>query len=220
MTGATSSGKPRLRGVFHLIAALATPLAVLALLRAIPSGSSGAGVVLGYGASMAATFGVSAAYHVPTWGPKARSWWRQLDHAAIFALVYGTYLPICRLGLPPATAEPFLTRIGWACAGGAAAELLRLPVGKPVRVILFLIIGWYGVTLLPAMLASLGPAPVALFAGGGLVYSIGAVIYALKRPNPLPGTLGHHELFHLLVIVACAMQFAVVWHVAARTPPM
>ena len=215
MTSSTPTDKPRLRGVFHLIALLATPLAIVALMT-IASGPQEMRAVVVYGAGMASTFGVSAAYHVPSWSPNARSLWRRVDHAAIFALVYGTYVPICRVGLPAATGDRFLSLIGWACVGGAVLELAQPPLGRALRAGVFLLIGWSGVTLLPTMWESLASRDLVLFVSGGIVYSIGAIIYAIKRPNPIPGTLGHHEIFHALVIAGCLLQYLVVWNVIAH----
>jgi hemolysin III len=204
---AAAPEKPLLRGVSHEIAA-GVALAAwvgLALLAAPGRPRLAANV---YGASLLTLFLVSALYHRPRWGPRARLLMRRLDHSAIFFLIAGTYTPFCLL-LPPATGERLLA-IVW---GGAALGVVRAVAWprapKALAAALYVLLGWVVVPVLPALRAALGWGSIALLAGGGAAYTLGAVVYATRRPDPAPRVFGYHEVFHALVVAAAACHFAV-----------
>ncbi len=200
--------KPLLRGVSHEVAAFFA-LAAWGLLLAFARGSRGTTAAAVYGASLFAMFGTSALYHRPTWSPRPRLWLRRLDHSAIFVLIAGTYTPFClllggRRGLA-------LLAIAW---GGALVGILRAMLWprapRPLAVGLYLLLGWLVLPVLPHLYRVAGAGAVALLAAGGLLYTVGALIYATRRPDPFPRVFGYHEIFHLLVIAAAACHFAVV----------
>lgn len=199
--------KPLLRGVSHEIAAAAALAAWIALAALAPSprGLAAANV---YGASLFALFAVSALYHRPTWRPRARLWLRRLDHSAIFLLVAGTYTPFCLvLG---GTRGDALLAVAW---GGAALGILQsvlwVRAPKPLVAIVYVLLGWVILPVMPALAARLGPGAVALLGAGGIAYSLGAVVYAARRPDPFPRVFGYHEVFHALVVVAAGLHLAV-----------
>jgi hemolysin III len=199
--------KPLLRGVSHEIAAAVALAGWVALaLVAAPGRARLAANV--YGASLFTLFAVSALYHRPTWRPRARRVMRRLDHSAIFLLIAGTYTPFCLL-LPPATGH-LLLAVAW---GGAAAGVLQslLWVGAPraFSAVVYVLLGWVVVPVLPALRAALGGGAVALLAGGGALYTLGALVYASRRPDPSPRVFGYHEVFHAMVIAAAGCHFAV-----------
>lgn len=163
-----------------------------------------------YSASLVMMFSVSALYHRPTWGPAARQWMKRLDHATIFLLIAGTFTPFALLALEGEEARGML-RMAWGGALlGVLQALLWVRAPRVLKVVLYLALGWAVVPYLPALLEALGPAGLTLLAAGGLAYSGGALIYALRRPNPRPAVFGYHELFHVLVILASACHFIAV----------
>ncbi len=200
--------KPLLRGVFHEVAA-GVALAGLTALVALAPGPRARLAGLVYGGSLVALFSVSALYHRPTWSPAARLRMKRLDHSAIFLLIAGTYTPLCLL-LADGRARTLLTVV-WIGAGlGILRALLWPRAPRAVSTVLYLLLGWAAVPIVPGMYRALGPGALALLASGGLLYTVGAVIYATRRPDPFPRVFGYHEIFHLLVVAAAGLQFAVV----------
>lgn len=199
--------KPLLRGVSHEIAAGVALAGLVALVLLAPGPRARLGALV-YGVSLVALFSVSALYHRPTWSPRARLWMRRLDHSAIFLLIAGTFTPLCLL-LGDARAHTLLAVV-WAGAGlGILRALLWPRAPRWVATALYLGLGWAAIPLVPAMYRALGPLSLALLAGGGLLYSVGAVIYATRRPDPFPRVFGYHEIFHALVVAAAGLHFAV-----------
>lgn len=213
-TPATAREKPLLRGVSHEVAAaFAFAGAVALALRA--SGPRGMVAAVVYGLSLFALFATSALYHRPRWSPRPYTILRRLDHAAIFLLIAGTYTPVCLL-VPEAGGTALLAVVWGAALAGVAFAVAWPRAPKWLNAILYVALGWAVIPLLPALARALGPRALALLAGGGVIYSIGAVIYALRRPDPFPRVFGYHEVFHALVIVAAAVQYAAVIGVVAE----
>jgi hemolysin III len=205
---AATPAKPLLRGVSHEVAAVVA-LAGWAALVVLANTMRGRGAAAVYGASLVTLFVVSAAYHRPTWRPRARSWMRRLDHSAIFLLIAGTYTPLCLL-LPPSTGLPLLAGVWAAAALGIVQSIVWVHAPKALVAAVYVALGWAALPVLPAMRAVLGTEAVALLGAGGAAYTVGAVVYALRRPDPFPRVFGYHEVFHALVIVAAVCHFAVV----------
>lgn len=206
--------KPLLRGVSHEIAALLAFAGWMALVATAPVGRARAAAVV-YGATLFTLFAVSALYHRPTWGTRARLLMRRLDHSAIFLLVAGTYTPFCLL-LGGTAGHGLLAGIWGAAALGVLQSIFWVGAPRPVVALFYLALGWAAVPIMPALRESLGGAAIALLATGGLAYSLGAVIYASRRPDPFPAVFGYHEIFHALVIVAAACHYTVAtWAVRA-----
>ncbi len=205
---AAAPAKPLLRGVSHEIAAFAALAAWIALAAAATSARGRAAANV-YGASLFALFLGSALYHRPTWPPRARAWMRRLDHSAIFLLVAGTYTPVCLL-LPPSSGLPLLAVVWGGAALGIVQSILWVHAPKPLVAAIYVALGWAVLPVLPAIGAALGPAALALLAAGGAAYTLGAVVYAARRPDPFPRVFGYHEVFHALVIAAAACHLAVV----------
>jgi hemolysin III len=199
--------KPRLRGVSHEIAAAVSLAGLVALVLLAPGPRARTAAIV-YGCSLVALFSVSALYHRPNWSPRALLWMRRLDHSAIFLLIAGTFTPLCLL-LGDAFSRTMLAVV-WAGAGvGILRALLWPKAPRALATGLYLLLGWAAVPLAPAMYRALGPGPMALLAAGGILYSVGAVIYAARWPDPFPRVFGFHEIFHALVIAAAGLHFAV-----------
>ncbi|MFO0722775.1 MAG: hemolysin III family protein [Myxococcota bacterium] len=200
--------KPKLRGVSHQLAAMVAVPAVLLLWRGAGTLGSRWGAAV-YGVTLIALFSISALYHRPVWAPRPREILGRFDHSAIFLLIGGTYTPLgLVLGGEQGTA--MLSVVWLGAAAGVGLSLLWPKVPKPLVAGLCVLLGWTAVPVVPPLFAALGLAPLLLIVAGGVLYTIGAAIYVLKRPDPLPSVFGYHEIFHLLVIVAAAAHFAAI----------
>lgn len=207
--------KPSLRGVSHEVAFYVSLVAGPALVWAAPAGRA-VGATLVYTVCLAALFGLSALYHRPTWQPVARQRMRRLDHAGIFFQIAGTYTPVCLLALDPATGQPLLTYVWAAAAFGMVKSVWWVHAPKPVTAGLYLAMSWAIVAQWSAVADGLGPRGMALLIGGGVLYSVGAVIYARRWPDPRPAAFGYHEIFHLLVVLAAGCHFEMVRAIVMR----
>lgn len=205
--------KPLLRGVSHEIAAVVAFAGGLALVRAA-SGPRGRIAALVYGLSLFALFTISGLYHGPWWSERIRGIWRRLDHAAIFVLIAGTYTPICLL-VPTAGGLKLLAAVWIAALAGAVFSVLWPRAPRALFAAIYVAVGWMVTPVLPALARTLGTGGIALLAGGGIAYSVGALIYALRRPDPFPTVFGYHEVFHVLVIVAAAFHYVAVMGIVA-----
>ena len=201
--------KPRLRGVLHegafFVAIIVAPLLLLSAdgLRTRVA----AGV---FAFSVAACFGVSALYHRVTWTPSWRRLMRRADHAGVYLLIAGTYTPVTLLVLKGDWGSVILT-IAWA--GALIAILLKViwvDAPKWVAAALGLALGWIAVVALPQLVERLQPTALTLLIAGGLLYSVGAIVYARRKPDPLPAVFGYHEVFHALTIAAAACQYVAI----------
>jgi hemolysin III len=163
-----------------------------------------------FAGSVAAMLGASALYHRITWTQRARLWMRRVDHAGIYLLIAGTYTPVGLLSLHGAMQKAVLA-IVWS---GAALALLTkfcwVAAPKWLSAVVGIALGWVGVAALPQLAEANGIAPVVLLAVGGVAYTAGGIVYALKRPNPFPSIFGYHELFHALTLVALACQYVAI----------
>jgi hemolysin III len=201
--------KPLLRGVLHQ-GAFFVALAVAPLLIIFADGGRAKAASAVFAASVVACFGASALYHRVTWTPRVRLWMRRVDHAGVYLLIAGTYTPVALLVLRGAW-RPTILAIVWG--GAAAAIVLKFAwVGAPkwLAVAIGLALGWVAVAALPQLVTRLDPWAAALLIIGGLAYTVGALVYARRRPDPMPEVFGYHELFHALTIVAVACQYVAI----------
>jgi hemolysin III len=213
VTGATSIGeervRPRFRGVTHKYAFFASLITGAVLLLVAPTRKAGAAAAI-YAASVSALFGTSALYHRITWQPSARRWMRRLDHSMIFVLIAGTYTPFAVLVLHGTLAKVVLAVVWGGALLGIVLKLVWIDSPKWLIATVYIALGWVGVVTIPQMASRAGIGAVTLLVVGGLLYTAGAVIYALRRPDPSPRIFGYHEIFHLLVIAAAATHYAAV----------
>jgi hemolysin III len=207
--------KPRLRGVLHEYSFFVSiGSGLMLVLAASPDLARFTSAV--YAAALAGLFGVSALYHRGTWAPRAGAWMRRLDHAMIFLLIAGTYTPISLLMLPRPKGLQLFALIWGASLTGAAFNLVWINAPRLVSPVLYVVLGWIAISALPDLVSSVSFATLLLLAAGGVVYSIGALVYATRRPNPVPTVFGYHEVFHALTIAAATMHFAAVASVVLR----
>jgi hemolysin III len=202
--------KPRLRGVLHQWAFFVSLVAGAVLVVVAPAGRATLATAI-YALTVAGLFGVSAVYHRVNWvSAAARRWMRRLDHSMIFLLIAGTYTPFALLVLDGALATAILIAVWGGALAGIVLNLVWIDAPKWLTATVYVALGWVAVAAFPALFEDLGVTPTILVAVGGLLYTIGAVVYASRRPDPAPAVFGYHEIFHALVIAAAAVQFGVV----------
>ncbi len=199
--------KPRLRGVSHQIAFFVA-LVVGALLVAWAKPGVARGAAAAFGGSVALLLGTSALYHRPNWRPLGRERMRRLDHAAIFVLIAGGWTPLLVVLPAPGGGHAAMFVIWAGAALGVVKSLVWPNAPKWIIAVLCVALGWAGIGEVARRADVLGPFAVSLIVAAGLCYSAGAVIYARKRPDPIPAVFGYHEVFHALVIVATAFLYA------------
>ncbi|MFF3327837.1 hemolysin III family protein [Streptomyces sp. NPDC002889] len=201
--------KPKLRGWLHagmLPASLIAGVVLICLART-PQATLACTV---YAMTAWLLFGTSAVYHRGTWGPVGEAVLRRLDHANIFLIIAGTCTPLAVLLLPP-DQRSVLLWIVWAGAlAGIAFRVLWVGAPRWLYTPCYLALGWAPVRYLPDFLHAGGAAVLTLIVTGGLLYSTGAVVYALQRPDPAPRWFGFHEIFHALTVAAFTAHYIAV----------
>ena len=201
---------PRLRGIFHLWALFASLGAGVALVI-LADGAAATVSSWIYAAALAGMFGASALYHRVPWTSAAgRVWARRLDHSTIFVFIASSYTPFALLRFDGSTRWLVLFLVWTGATVGLLLELAWIESPRWLKAIAYMTVGWVGVLAAPQLFSAVGVASAILLIAGGSLYTIGALVYASKWPNPLPRTLGFHEVFHLLVVIAAAAQFVAV----------
>ena len=202
--------KPRLRGVTHQWAFFISLALGLVLVVTAPSGRATAAAAV-YAGCVAILFGSSALYHRVDWRSAiARRWMRRLDHSAIFLLIAGSYTPFALLVIRGELGDVILLVIWAGAALGIFLKLVWIDAPKWLVTAIYVALGWVAVAAGPDLFHQLGVIPATMVASGGLLYTAGALVYATRRPDPVPAVFGYHEVFHVLVILAAALQYAVI----------
>ncbi len=202
--------RPRLRGVSHEIAAFVFGALGIALVISAPSTRATVAVAI-YSASMVALFAASAVYHRVSWSTaRARTLMRRVDHSMIFVLIAGSYTPFCLLAFQGTFGLVVLIVVWSAALAGIVMKAVWIDSPRWLVTATYIALGWVAVIGFPMLIERIGLVATLLVAAGGLLYSVGGVIYARKRPDPAPKVFGYHEIFHLLVVIAAGLQFAVV----------
>ena len=202
--------KPRLRGVLHQWAfVVSLGLGLALVLVANPGRERFAALV--YALSVAGLLGTSATYHRVNWTRAgARRWMRKLDHSMIFVLIAGTFTPFGLLVAEGTLATAILIAVWTGAVAGIVLQLSWIDAPPWVSALVYVALGWVAVAIMPDLLSELGIVATLMVGAGGVLYTIGAVVYARRRPDPVPTVFGYHEVFHLLVVVAAGLQYAVV----------
>jgi hemolysin III len=208
MTVATT-GRPRLRGVSHQIAFFVSLFSGGALIVAAPGGATRVEVAV-YAASLSGLLGVSALLHRRDWSPSVRQNLRRLDHSMIFVLIAGTYTPIAGTVLDGGLRTAVLLTVWIGALAGIVFTVAWISAPKWVAAIPYVALGWVAVGAAQQLIDGLGADGFSLIALGGVLYTAGAIVYARKRPDPVPAVFGYHEVFHALVIAAAAAHYAVI----------
>jgi hemolysin III len=203
--------KPLLRGWLHAAGAVAALITTIVMLVETAGDRSRFLSLLVFGLSMILLYVVSAVYHIGTWPERWRTILRVLDHANIFVFIAGAYTPICVILLSGAPRIALLVVIWSLALLGAVASFFTLYLPRWGLILLYIGMGWIALFLLPQIQQAISLQPVLLLIAGGLLYTVGALIYAFRWPNPLPRVFGFHELFHLLVIAGTAAITSTIW---------
>ncbi|CAN5514377.1 hemolysin III family protein [soil metagenome] len=197
---------PRLRGVSHAVAFFFALAAAAVIVVLAPRGEATTAVTV-YGAALVALFGASALYH--RWpGPRRfKPLLRKLDHSAIFVFIAASYTPVAAILVHGTVGWLVLVGVWAGAALGVAFSLGWIDAPRPAVAGSYVVLGWFVVIAVPQLVRKLDPTPLALFAAGAILYTVGALVYARRRPDPWPRTFGFHEVFHALVIAAVAMHY-------------
>ena len=197
---------PKLRGVMHAWAMWFALIAVVVLALYAPTGLARAAALV-YGIGLCALFAASGLYHRWRWNPRWRPLLRRVDHSTIFIFIAASYTPIALLVLS-GTVQIVVLASAWAGAlAGVALSVAWISAPRWLAAACYLALGWVAIIAMPQLAEKLGVAPFVLFAVGGGLYTVGAVVYAFQRPNPWPRIFGFHEVFHALVVAAAVVHF-------------
>ncbi len=206
-----NQGKPLLRGWFHAFAAVGSVAATAGLLLRSVDDPIRLLSLLVFGLSTIELYTVSAIYHVGWWKGRRRTVLRALDHANIFVLIAGTYTPICVNVLSGWVRVALLAVIWTLALVGVVGAVFTLRLPRWVSTALYIIMGWVALISAPVLIQLLPWEAIGLLVGGGVLYTVGALFYALKRPNPFPRVFGYHEIFHLFVIAGGSAFVFMIW---------
>lgn len=201
--------KPRLRGWFHAVAffvSIPAGIALIALARGAEAEVSAAIFAIG----LTGLYGVSGIYHRRHWSAPAERVMKYLDHSMIFVLIAASYTPIALLALRPATGITLLALAWSGAVVGIVVTIARLDRWRGLGLAMYLGLGWLLVVVAPQLVRTLSRPELVLLVGGGLLYTVGAVVLARNRPNPWPKTFGYHEVWHAFVVGAGACHYALV----------
>jgi hemolysin III len=205
--------KPRLRGFLHTYAAaisIASGAVLIAVAASLKGGSAAVTTSI-YAATVTLLFGTSALYHRLNWSPRAHRIMKRLDHSMIFVFIAGTYTPIAALTLPRTAAIAVMVTVWTGAVFGVALQTAWPTSPRWLAVPCYIALGWVAVFVLPDLLHNAGVAALVLILVGGAVYTIGGVVYGIKRPNPIPGVFGFHEVFHACTLVAAVCHYVAIW---------
>lgn len=202
--------RPRLRGVLHLVAFPVSVVTGGVLLLGVADSPAERRACLVYTLATATLFGVSALYHRGRWDARTHARLRRLDHSNIFLMIAGTYTPLCVALLDGTTQRVVLGVVWLGALAGIAFRVAWLAAPAWLYTPFYVALGWVAVAVLPDLSRAGGGTVTALIVLGGLAYSAGGVVYAVKRPDPAPATFGYHEIFHVGTLVGFACHYAAV----------
>ncbi|HEY7594900.1 MAG TPA: hemolysin III family protein [Actinophytocola sp.] len=206
--------RPRMRGVIHywsFLVSVATGATLIAVSAATVSATAGWATAV-YGATVLGLFGVSALYHRRWWvSQRVRAWMKRLDHSMIFLFIAGTYTPFTLLAMPQPTGYIVLAVVWGGAVLGVLLKLLWPHAPRWLGTPIYIALGWVAVFVLPDLLHQAGVAALVLLLVGGAFYTMGAIFYATRWPNPWPQVFGHHEFFHAATVLAALSHYIAIW---------
>jgi hemolysin III len=203
------AGRPLLRGWLHLVAAVVALVAAPFVVAKAPTDGAAAALAI-YMTSIVALFGVSAAFHRVRWAPAARRRMRRADHATIFIAIAGTNTAVAGLALRGWAQVLILALVWGGAVVGISVRQLWLDAPKWAVAVPYVVVGWCALVVAPQLLHALGGAGFGLLAAGGAFYTVGALVYARRKPDPVPGVFGYHEVFHACTVVGATLHFVVI----------
>jgi hemolysin III len=162
-----------------------------------------------YAVTLSGLYAVSAAFHRVPWEPRAWAIMRRLDHSMIFLLIAGTYTPFAVLVLPSPWSTTVLAFVWAGALAGIVVRLLSRGLSA-LQNTLYMLLGWTALFTMPVTIPRLGAAPLALLVVGGLFYTGGAIMFGLRRPDPVPTVFGYHEVWHVMVIAGSLCHYLLI----------
>jgi hemolysin III len=202
-------GKPLLRGWSHVVAFVAAAALCGVLVGRAPGGLARVTAII-YLAGLCAMFGVSSLFHRVRWSPRAHTLVGRIDHSAIFAAIAGTYTPVAVLALEGWARAAVLGIVWGGTAIGVGLEWSRIELPRWLFTAIYALVGWALLAALPQLPGAFGWLGIGLIGGGGIAYTLGAVVYATKRPDPWPRVFGFHEVFHLGTVIGAGLHLAAI----------
>jgi hemolysin III len=200
---------PLLRGVSHAWAFwFALAAAIVLIVLAPPGDARWAAAV--YGVGLCALFAGSGLYHRWRWSPRLRPLLRRIDHSTIFLFIAASYTPIALLVLEGGLRWVVFAGVWAGALVGVGLSVAWITAPRVVQALCYLGLGWFALIALPQLASKLPVAPLTLFVAGGVLYTVGAIVYATQRPDPWPRTFGFHEIFHVFVIAAAVVHFVAI----------
>ena len=200
---------PRFRGRIHEGAFFVSVPAGVALV-ALARGVQARAAALTFAASLAGMFGVSAAYHLGVWTEAARKRMKRLDHSMIFVLIAGSYTPFCLLVIRGGWGWSLLVLVWAGALAGVALKLVSVDRLHAPAGILYMTLGWAAIFAFPSLVRLLSPLQLALVVGGGLFYTLGAIVLLRRRPDPRPAVFGYHEIWHAFGVTAGLLHYIAI----------
>lgn len=205
----SSAPRPLLRGTLHGAVAMVAPAGLVLLLFLAESPREYVGAAI-FATSLILLYATSATYHLVPWGERPRRVMTRVDHSMIFILIGGTYTPFCLMVVGDAWGIPMLSVV-WTFAGlGVVLKVLRPNAPRWLGVGLYLGLGWVGIVAAWPVLNNMAWWGVVLLAAGGACYTVGALVYGRRWPNPSPRFFGYHEVFHALVVAGSLLHFTLI----------
>lgn len=201
--------KPRLRGWLHAVMFPISVIAGIVLVMQAETPEAQISAAL-FATTAALLFGTSALFHRGSWSPRVKGLLRRMDHSNIYLIIAGTYTPFAVLSLPPGKGQTLLLIVWVGALAGVIFRVFWIGAPRWLYTSVYVGIGWVAIFFLPDLVAGAGVTAVVLIAVGGLLYSAGAVVYGLKRPDPWPRWFGFHEVFHSLTIAAFTVHYVAV----------
>jgi len=201
--------KPKLRGWLHACTAPVLGSGIVYLICIAPGAGVKAALAI-YLACALMLFGNSALYHIGNWSPSTKAVFRRIDHSNIYLFVAGTYTPLSVMLLTGGSRIAILALIWGLALAGVLFRILWLAAPRKLYTAMYIVMGWAAVWWMPQFWTNGSPAIVILILVGGVVYSLGAVVYSRKKPNPSPKWFGFHEVFHSCTVIAAFCHWAAV----------
>lgn len=209
MVAVIAPPKPRFRGRIHQVAFFVS-LPAGAVLILLANGPAAIAVASVYAVSLAAVFGSSAIYHRGQWTERARRWLKRLDHSMIYVLIAASYTPVAALVLGGPWEVVVLSVIWTGAVVGVTMKMARPDGLSVVSAALYIVLGWLAILALPQLAREMTVAELVLLLAGGLLYTAGAIVFAIRRPDPSPLVFGYHEVWHSFMVAAAACHYAMI----------